>query len=153
MLTCLLYTDVISLFATRTCQRIRKAKIVNIEGENLHIFWTTWGISMMLSGKMWFIIILKITKRLKKTTTGFHPFSGKYVFEKTAGVVKLIPLIFLELSGTNAICYSVSKWPSSKRWKIRSLSALIYRQSIENRKKTAKVGKISGTALIIERFL
>ena len=26
---------------------------VNIERGNLHIFWTTWGTSMKLSGKMW----------------------------------------------------------------------------------------------------
>ena len=37
-------------------------KIVNIEGENLHIFWTTWGISIKLSGKMWLMIMLKVTK-------------------------------------------------------------------------------------------
>ena len=35
-------------------------KIVIIEGENLHIFWTTWGISMKLSGNMWLMIILKV---------------------------------------------------------------------------------------------
>ena len=28
-------------------------KIANIDGENLHIFWTTWGISMNFLGKMW----------------------------------------------------------------------------------------------------
>ena len=26
---------------------------VNIEWENLHIFWTTWGTSIKLSGKTW----------------------------------------------------------------------------------------------------
>ena len=37
----------------------------NIDGENLHIFWTTWGILMMtFSGKMWLMIILKL--KLKK---------------------------------------------------------------------------------------
>ena len=40
-------------------------KRVNIDGENLHIFWTTWGILMMtFSGKMWLMIILKL--KLKK---------------------------------------------------------------------------------------
>ena len=38
-------------------------KIVNIENENLHIFWTTWGISMKFSGKTWLMIILKVTKK------------------------------------------------------------------------------------------
>ena len=37
-------------------------KIDNINREILHIFWTTWGISMKFSGKMWLIIILKVTK-------------------------------------------------------------------------------------------
>ena len=36
--------------------------IVNIDGENLHIFWTSWEISMKYSGKMWFMMILKFTK-------------------------------------------------------------------------------------------
>ena len=40
-------------------------KRVNIDGENLHIFWTTWGILMMtFSGKMWLMTILKL--KLKK---------------------------------------------------------------------------------------
>ena len=40
-------------------------KRANTDGENLHIFWTTWGILMMtFSGKMWLMIILKL--KLKK---------------------------------------------------------------------------------------
>ena len=40
-------------------------KRANIDGENLHIFWTTWGILMMtFSGKMWLVITLKL--KLKK---------------------------------------------------------------------------------------
>ena len=35
---------------------------VNIDGENLHIFWTTWGNSIKFSGKILLIIILKVTK-------------------------------------------------------------------------------------------
>ena len=31
-------------------------------GENLHIFWTNWGISMKFSGQMWLLITLKVTK-------------------------------------------------------------------------------------------
>ena len=38
-------------------------KIVNIEGEKLHIFGTTQGISMKFSGKIFLMIILKITKK------------------------------------------------------------------------------------------
>ena len=37
-------------------------KIANIDREILHIFWTTWGISMKFSVKMIFMIILKVTK-------------------------------------------------------------------------------------------
>ena len=36
-------------------------KIVNIEGENLYIFWTSWGISMKFSGR-WLMIILNHKK-------------------------------------------------------------------------------------------
>ena len=38
-------------------------QIANIDREILHIFWTTWEISM----KMWLIIILKVTKRQSST--------------------------------------------------------------------------------------
>ena len=41
-------------------------KIANIDRENLNISWTTWGISIKFSGKMWLIILLKVTKK----TTG-----------------------------------------------------------------------------------
>ena len=38
-------------------------KIVYVDGENLHIFWTNWGILIKFSGMMWLMIILKITKK------------------------------------------------------------------------------------------
>ena len=37
-------------------------KIANIDREIFHIFWTTWGISIKFSGKMWLMIILKVRK-------------------------------------------------------------------------------------------
>ena len=37
-------------------------KIVNTDGENLDFFWTTREISMKFSGKMWLMIMLKVTK-------------------------------------------------------------------------------------------
>ena len=46
---------------------------VNIERENLHIFWTTWGTSMKFSGKTWLNI-----KSHKKTR--LHPLSRIYKF-------------------------------------------------------------------------
>ena len=37
-------------------------KVVNIKEESLHIFRTSWGISMKFSGMMSFIVILKVIK-------------------------------------------------------------------------------------------
>ena len=36
--------------------------LFNTDRNNFHIFWTTWGISMKFSGKIWLMIILKVTK-------------------------------------------------------------------------------------------
>ena len=55
-------------------------KILNIDEENLHIFWTTWGISMKFSGKIWLMIILKVT-----TNQGFTPSLEDTILEKTQG--------------------------------------------------------------------
>ena len=41
----------------------KSIKIANIDGEILYIFWTTKGISMKFSGKMWIVIMLKVTKK------------------------------------------------------------------------------------------
>ena len=61
-------------------------KIANIDKEILHIFWTTWGCSMKFSGKMWLMIMLKITKN-----QGFTLSLEDTVFEKPQGVLKLTP--------------------------------------------------------------
>ena len=37
-------------------------KIDNIDREIFHNFWTSWEISMKLSGKLWLVITLKVTK-------------------------------------------------------------------------------------------
>ena len=39
----------------------KSMKIADLDGEVLHIFWTTCGISVKFSGKMW-LMILKVTK-------------------------------------------------------------------------------------------
>ena len=39
-------------------------EVVNIDEENLDIFWTIWGISMKFPRKMWLMTILKFTKKL-----------------------------------------------------------------------------------------
>ena len=51
--------------------------IVDIDGENLHIFWTTWEISMKVSGKMWLMIILKATKNQSFPLSLEHTFLDK----------------------------------------------------------------------------
>ena len=56
----------------------KSMKVVNTEGENLHLLWTTWDASRKLSRKMRLIKILKVTK------TGFHPLSKQHSFWKTA---------------------------------------------------------------------
>ena len=55
-------------------------KIVIIDGENLHIFRGTSGISMKFSGKIFLIIILKATKK-----PGLYPLSRRHNFGRTAG--------------------------------------------------------------------
>ena len=51
--------------------------IVNIEEETLHVFWTTWGIQMKRSGKMWLMIILKFTKNHSFTISQENTFFKK----------------------------------------------------------------------------
>ena len=60
-------------------------KVANINREILHIFWTTWGILMKFSGKMWLMIILKVTKN-----HGFTLSLEDKFFEKPQGV-KMTP--------------------------------------------------------------
>ena len=52
-------------------------KILNIDGGNLHLSWTIWGISMKFSGKMWLMIILKVTKHQGFTLSLEDAFSEK----------------------------------------------------------------------------
>ena len=71
MLTSSVIADLISLFATRECQKLQKfdENSYNTDEENLHIFRTPWGTSTKFSGKMCLTIILKVTKN-----QGFTPF-------------------------------------------------------------------------------
>ena len=52
-------------------------KIVNIEEENLHILSTSWGISIKFSGKMWLMIIIKVTKNQDPNLSLKSTFLGK----------------------------------------------------------------------------
>ena len=61
-------------------------KLANINKGNLHISWTTRGISMTFSGKMCLMIVLKVTEK-----QGFTPSLENTVLEKPQGRVKLTP--------------------------------------------------------------
>ena len=60
-------------------------KIACTDGEILHIFCTIWGISIKFSGKMWLMIILKVTKIQGFTLS----FEDRHIFRKITGGVKL----------------------------------------------------------------
>ena len=47
-------------------------EIVNIDRENLHIFWTPWGSWLKFSEKIWLMIILKVTKNQGFTLSQQH---------------------------------------------------------------------------------
>ena len=47
----------------------KSMKLANFVKENLHIFWTTCGISMKFSGMMWLMMISKVTKNQEFTIT------------------------------------------------------------------------------------
>ena len=64
MLTSSVICDVISFFVTRERKKFKKLmEIVYIKEKEFGIFWTTRGISMKFSRKVWLIIILKATKK------------------------------------------------------------------------------------------
>ena len=67
-------------------------KRANIDGENLYILWTTWGILMMtFSEKIWPVIILKL--KLKKQA-GPHSFFKNIFLKKPGGKCKTEPPAF-----------------------------------------------------------
>ena len=79
----LLWSDIISFSVTRKGQKNLKnrwklMKIADIDREILHIFWTTWGISMKFPGNMWLMIILKVTKNHSFTLSLENKFFNKF---------------------------------------------------------------------------
>ena len=60
--------------------RWKLMKIANIDREILHNFLTIWGNSMKFSGKMWLMIILRVTKN-----QGFTLSLKDTFFEKPQG--------------------------------------------------------------------
>ena len=59
---CHMLTSLVSLLSGNVKKSEKLMKIVNIKEENLHIFWTNWGISLKFSGKILLMIILKTKK-------------------------------------------------------------------------------------------
>ena len=74
-------------------------KKANIDGENLHIFWTTSGILMMtFSGKMWLTIILKLKfKKKNKKKQGFILSLKNTFLEKPGGECQTEPPSLLRI--------------------------------------------------------
>ena len=61
-------------------------KLINIDGQNLYIFWMAIEISMKFFGKIWLIAILKVTK-----DQGLTLYLEDTNFKKNTGMVKLTP--------------------------------------------------------------
>ena len=57
--------------------------VVNIEWENLHIFWTTWGTSIKLSGKTW-LNIKSHTKNKAYALSRIYKFGTSYNYCKNS---------------------------------------------------------------------
>ena len=66
-------------------------KIANIVKESLRIFWTTYEISMKLSGMMWPYDNIKSKKIKSHKKTGIHYLFSRFIKKKTTGGVKLSP--------------------------------------------------------------
>ena len=91
MLTSLVYLQQVSVKNSK-----KLTKILHINEENLHIFRMNWGISMNFSEEVWFMMILKVTKKQGFTLS----LSRKDSLEKEqgwGGEVKLTLPAFLGL--------------------------------------------------------
>ena len=76
-------TSLVSLQQENVKKSKKSMKIINIVGENFHIFWMTWGFSMKSWGKIWLMITLRFTK------IGFHSVSRKDTFINSQEQFKL----------------------------------------------------------------
>ena len=65
-------TSLVSLQEENIKRSEKSVKTINIEGEHLHIFRMTWGISIKFSVKMWLMIIMKVTKNQGCTLSKKH---------------------------------------------------------------------------------
>ena len=73
--------SIVSLQQENSKKPEKLMKIVNIEEENLQIFWTSWGISMKFKKKD-----VTYDKIKPHKNPGRHPFSGKHLFWKNTRV-------------------------------------------------------------------
>ena len=68
-------------------------KVANIDREIVYNFWTTRGISIKFSGKMWLMVVLKATKKqgffLSLEETFFEKPQGNALWRHHAAVLKL----------------------------------------------------------------
>ena len=93
-------------------------KIVNIAGKNLHIFWTTWEISMKSLGKMWLMmIIIKVPKN-----QGFTLSLEDKFFEKPQDWSNWLPLPAVLGLNTSRLSYlsftilTLNRWSNFEKW-------------------------------------
>ena len=127
----LLQAAVISFFVTRKLRKI--TEIANTDRESLHMFWTIWRILMKFSGKLWLMIISKVTK-----SQGFTLFlQDGWIFGKATrgrgegqGVKLIPPEGFLGLSVVNPRKGSVKELIQPMAAKTRSSVILTYFESI-----------------------
>ena len=56
-------TSLVSLQQGNVKKSEKSMKIVNTKGENVHMIWMAREMSMKFSGKMWLMIILKVTQK------------------------------------------------------------------------------------------
>ena len=65
-------------------------KVANIDRQSCHISWTTWGISMKFFGKIWLMIILKVSKN------GIQPlFRASFPYKVFSYKKRRISLLFI----------------------------------------------------------
>ena len=100
---CYILTSLVSLEQRNLKKSKKLMKIVNIEGENLHIIWTTWEISMKFSGKIR-LMILKVTKKQVSASLWKIHF-----WENHSGGRSTVDIGSFNIFGTSG-SYFVRKW-------------------------------------------
>ena len=93
----------------------KSMKIANIDRENFHIFWTTWGNSIKFSGKMWLILILKVTKKQGFTlsledTLLEKPQAGGSNWPPSLFKIKLLTIWLLRISSVRKLELLLNEW-------------------------------------------